>query len=253
VVGELGMLQSKRELPRHVAIIMDGNGRWAKRRNLPRIEGHRKGASAVRETVRASREIGLRALTLYAFSSQNWDRPAEEVRMLMELLRDYLVQERDEILGNQIRLITIGDVARLPAFVRDPLDALKSESAENDGMTLCLALSYGGREAIADAARRLAQAVQSGAMRLTDVNPLSFAEALATHELPALDLIVRTSGEQRLSNFLLWEAAYAELFFTDTLWPDFDRAQLGIALSSYQGRERRFGLTSEQVLLRATK
>jgi undecaprenyl diphosphate synthase len=253
VIGEAGMLQPKRELPRHVAIIMDGNGRWAKRRNLPRIEGHRKGASSVREIVRASRELGLRALTLYAFSSQNWDRPVDEVRMLMELLRDYLVDERAELLENQIRLTTIGDVARLPAFVREPLDALRSDSAENDGMTLCLALSYGGREAIADAARRLAQAVQSGAMRLTDVNALSFSEALATRDLPALDLVVRTSGEQRLSNFLLWEAAYAELYFTDTLWPDFDRAELGIALSSFQGRERRFGLTSEQVLLRATK
>jgi undecaprenyl diphosphate synthase len=246
------MSTGKRELPKHLAIIMDGNGRWAKRRNLPRIEGHRRGAESVKNTVRSAREIGIQALTLYAFSSQNWDRPVEEVRLLMELLRDYLVGERAEILDNGIRLTTIGDVSRLPEFVKAPLDALKVESAQNQRMTLCLALSYGGREAIVDAARRIAESVQAGALRLADINALSFSEALSTRDLPALDLVVRTSGEQRLSNFLLWEAAYAELYFTDTLWPDFDRAELNLALSTYQGRERRYGLTPEQVRLRAT-
>ncbi len=246
-------MATKKDLPRHVAVIMDGNGRWAKRRNLPRIEGHRKGADSVREIVRASREIGIKALTLYAFSSQNWERPVEEVRALMELLRDYLIGERKEILDNDIRLMTIGDESRLPAFVREPLDALKADSANNKGMTLCLALSYGGREAIIDATKRLVEQVRAGTMRIQDVNILSFSEALSTHGLPELDLVIRTSGEQRLSNFLLWEAAYAEMYFTDTLWPDFNRAELSVALASYDGRERRFGLTSEQVRLRITK
>jgi undecaprenyl diphosphate synthase len=244
---------TKKDLPRHVAVIMDGNGRWAKRRNLPRIDGHKKGADSVREIVRASRELGIKALTLYAFSSQNWERPVEEVRALMELLRDYIIGERGEILGNDIRLMTIGDESRLPAFVREPLDALKADSANNKGMTLCLALSYGGREAIIDATKRLVEQVRSGTMRIQDVNVLSFSEALSTHGLPELDLVIRTSGEQRLSNFLLWEAAYAEMYFTDTLWPDFNRAELQQALASYDGRERRFGLTSEQVRLRITK
>jgi undecaprenyl diphosphate synthase len=230
---------------------MDGNGRWAKRRGLPRIEGHRKGADSVRDITRASRETGIQALTLYAFSSQNWNRPIEEVRMLMALLRDYLVDERPEILDNNIRLVTIGNEQRLPDFVREPLDALKADSAKNDGMTLCLALSYGGREAICDATRALVDKVQKGELRLQDVNELSFSEALSTRELPPLDLVIRTSGEQRLSNFLLWEVAYAELYFTDTLWPDFKRAELYEAISTYQGRERRYGLTSEQVRLRA--
>ncbi len=242
-----------RALPRHLAIIMDGNGRWAKRRGLPRIEGHRRGADSVREVTRASRELGLEALTLYAFSSQNWDRPIEEVRMLMALLRDYLHDEREEILGNNIRLISIGDSQRLPDFVKEPLAELKEASAGNTGMTLCLALSYGGREAIVDATRRLIEQVQSGAIRLQDVNQLSFSEALSTSGLPPLDLVIRTSGEQRLSNFLLWEVAYAELCFTDALWPDFRKAELLDALDQYQHRERRFGLTSDQLRLRATK
>jgi undecaprenyl diphosphate synthase len=239
------------DLPRHIAIIMDGNGRWAKRRGLPRIEGHRKGADSVREVTRAARELGIQALTLYAFSSQNWDRPLEEVRMLMALLRDYLVDERSEILDNGIRLTTIGNIDRLPDFVREPLNALKEDSAGNGGMTLCLALSYGGREAIVDATRNLVEQVVAGEIRTQDVNELSFAEALCTRTLPPLDLVVRTSGEQRLSNFLLWEAAYAELYFTDTMWPDFKRADLMDAIAAYQGRERRFGLTSDQVKLRA--
>jgi len=245
--------EGPRALPRHLAIIMDGNGRWAKRRGLPRIEGHRRGADSVREVTRAARELGLEALTLYAFSSQNWDRPIEEVRMLMALLRDYLHDEREEILGNNIRLVSIGDSQRLPDFVKEPLAELKEASAKNTGMTLCLALSYGGREAIIDATRKLIADVQSGAIRPQDVNQLSFSEALSTSGLPPLDLVIRTSGEQRLSNFLLWEVAYAELYFTDTLWPDFKKAELVDALDVYQNRERRFGLTSDQVLLRATK
>ena len=241
------MPNSQGALPRHVAIIMDGNGRWAKRRALPRVEGHRKGADAVREVVRAAREIGIKALTLYAFSSQNWERPVEEVRRLMELLRDYLVGERGEIMDNDIRLVTIGDRTRLPAFVLEPLEALVRDSGDNHAMTLNLALSYGGRESIVEAARHLARAVKEGDLHVEDIDTASFGRELQTAGLPELDLVIRTSGEQRLSNFLLWEAAYAELYFTDTLWPDFSRATLAQALESFARRERRFGLTPEQL------
>ncbi len=216
------------------------------------MEGHRKGADAVRDIVRAARETGIRALTLYAFSSQNWERPVEEVHTLMELLRDYVVEERAEIMDNGIRLTTIGDVERLPGYVLEPLEALRAESASNGGMNLCLALSYGARESIVEAARRIAAGVAAGALTPGDVTAERFAAALSTRELPPLDLLIRTSGEQRLSNFLLWEAAYAELYFTDTLWPDFGRRDLAEAIRAYQGRERRFGLTSDQLRLIST-
>jgi undecaprenyl diphosphate synthase len=234
-------------LPRHVAIIMDGNGRWAQRRGLPRIDGHRRGAKSVKEVVRAAREVGLRALTLYAFSSQNWDRPPEEVAALMQLLRDYVIDERAEIMDNGIRLIAIGDVDRLPDFVRDPLAALMRDSSGNRAMTLCLALSYGGRESIVSAARALCELAARGTMRPEDLTEDRFSAALQTGGLPQLDLLIRTSGEERLSNFLLWEAAFAELYFTDTYWPDFGREQLVNALVSFDRRERRFGLTREQI------
>jgi undecaprenyl diphosphate synthase len=231
------------QLPRHVAIIMDGNGRWAKLRGQPRIDGHREGAQSVRDIVRASRQLNLAALTLYAFSSQNWQRPPEEVRALMELRRDYLVEERAEIMDNDIRLTTIGDIERLPRFVREPLDALMADSAGHKSMILCLALSYGGREVIVEAARAAMRAGLTPAA-LTEEK---YAQLLPTRELPPLDFMIRTSGEQRISNFLLWEAAYAELYFTPVLWPEFRRAELYTALSTYGSRERRFGLTSEQV------
>jgi undecaprenyl diphosphate synthase len=235
------------QLPRHVAIIMDGNGRWAQRRGLPRVEGHRRGAVAVRTVVRAAREIGLSALTLYAFSAQNWDRPPEEVATLMQLLRDYVIDERDEIMENDIRLIAIGDVDRLPDFVKAPLDGLMAESAGNRAMTLCLALSYGGRESLVAAAQKLAGEVARGALEPGAITEQHISSALQTNGLPRLDLLVRTSGEERLSNFLLWEAAYAELYFTETYWPDFDKEELYRALESYRGRERRFGRTREQI------
>jgi undecaprenyl diphosphate synthase len=234
-------------LPRHVAVIMDGNGRWAQRRGLPRIEGHRRGATSVREVVRAAREVGVRALTLYAFSAQNWNRPPEEVAALMQLLRDYVVEERAEIMDNAIRLIAIGDVDKLPDFVRDPLEALMRDSAGNRAMTLCLALSYGGRESIISTTRALCELVARGVLKPEDITEDQFSAALATGGLPQLDLLVRTSGEERLSNFLLWESAYAELYFTETFWPDFGRAEFLRALESYGGRERRFGRTREQV------
>jgi undecaprenyl diphosphate synthase len=234
-------------LPRHVAIIMDGNGRWAQRRGLPRIAGHREGADSVRDVVRAARQVGLEAITLYAFSAQNWGRPAEEVAGLMELLRDYLVEERPEIMDNGIRLRAIGEIGRLPPMVRAPLDALVADSAGNRDMVLTLALSYGGRESIVAAARRAAELIAAGDLDQAGLDEDGFAGLLPTCGLPPLDLVVRTSGELRISNFLLWEAAYAELYFTDALWPDFRRGDLHAALEAYAARERRFGLTGSQI------
>jgi undecaprenyl diphosphate synthase len=218
--------------PRHVAIIMDGNGRWAQQRGLPRIEGHKRGADAVRDTVRAARELGLPALTLYAFSEQNWDRPLDEVRGLMQLLCDYVIEERDEIMGNGIRLRTIGNTVRLPEFVRLPLQKLAADSAQNRGMILSLALSYGGRESVVDAARVLLHAVEAGQLRPEDIDEAMLSAAMQTAELPPLDLIIRTSGERRVSNFLLWEGAHAHFYTTACLWPDFSRRELYAALGA---------------------
>jgi undecaprenyl diphosphate synthase len=234
-------------LPRHVGIIMDGNGRWAETRGLPRVEGHRVGADSVRDITRAARQIGLEAITLYAFSSQNWQRPAEEVGALMDLLREYLLGERAEIMDNDIRLDAIGDVEKLPSKVRDPLEELRRDSAGNKSMTLTLALSYGGRESIARAVTTLARDVAHGALDPARIDVDTFNRYLPTHRLPPLDLLIRTSGEQRISNFMLWELAYAELVFTDVLWPDFRRQHLFAALEEFARRERRFGKTSKQV------
>jgi undecaprenyl diphosphate synthase len=236
-----------RKLPRHVGIIMDGNGRWAERRGEPRIEGHRLGADSVRDVTRASREVGIEALTLYAFSSQNWLRPVSEVAGLMELLREYLLGERAEILDNAIRLDAIGDVERLPAMVKEPLDELRAVSAANRGMTLTLALSYGGRESIARAVRAAVRDAAAGRLAPDDVDVGRFSSYLPTSRLPPLDLLIRTSGEQRISNFMLWEIAYAELVFVDVLWPEFRRQHLYACLDQYAARERRFGLTAGQV------
>jgi undecaprenyl diphosphate synthase len=226
---------------------MDGNGRWAENRGLPRLAGHQEGANSVRDVVRAARQLGIEALTLYAFSAQNWARPGEEVRGLMELLRDYLHDERSEIMENGIQLRAIGEIDRLPAMVREPLDALSADSAGNEGMVLNLALSYGGRESIAAAAASLAEQVAGGAISPGDIDVDLFNAAMPTASLPSLDLLIRTSGEQRISNFLLWEAGYAELYFTDVLWPDFRRQCLYDAIEDYQLRKRRFGLTGAQI------
>ncbi len=226
---------------------MDGNGRWAQERGWPRLEGHRVGAESVKDIVRAARQLGVEALTLYAFSAQNWARPTDEVAGLMELLRDYLLEERPEIMDNDIRLQAIGDIDRLPRLVRDPLDALMADSAANKSMTLVLALSYGGRESIVSAARAIARAALAGTIDPDTLDVAGFNGAMPTGALAPLDLLIRTSGEQRISNFMLWEMAYAELVFTDTLWPDFRRQQLYQALDIYARRERRFGLTGAQV------
>ena len=232
---------------RHVAIIMDGNGRWAERRGLPRLYGHERGADAVRRTVTAARKLGLEALTLYAFSEQNWGRPPGEVKHLMSLMRAYLRREREELQRNGVRLRLIGDRARLPPEVRRELDITEAATAANTGMVLTLAVSYGAREDLVQAVRTLAAAAQRGQLAPETISEESLAAALATKDLPPVDLVVRTSGEQRLSNFLLWEAAYAELYFTPVLWPDFGEEPLRAALDAYSGRQRRFGLVAEQV------
>jgi undecaprenyl diphosphate synthase len=241
LVEDLEARVKSRPLPRHVAIIMDGNGRWAEARGLPRVAGHREGSEAVRAVTRAARRIGLEALTLYAFSSENWARPDEEVGALMELLAEFLESERAEMMENGIRLAAIGDLERLPASVQAKLAAVRAETAGNRGMTLTLALSYGGRQELVQAARRAAAAKGPG------LEAADLEAALFTAGLPELDLLVRTSGERRISNFLLWQCAYAELFFTEILWPDFRAAELAAAVEDYQARERRFGLTAAQL------
>ncbi|WP_433928373.1 polyprenyl diphosphate synthase [Sorangium cellulosum] len=230
-------LVEARNLPRHVGIIMDGNGRWAELRGEPREAGHKAGSAAVRRIVRACRRLGVEALTLYAFSEQNWARPRNEVDALMGLLREFLMSERGEILENDIRLVAIGDISRLPEFVREVLDPLRKASSANMRMTLALALSYGAREEIAAAARELAMEAVAGRL-----DPEAIDGALLAARLPSLsvgepDLIIRTGGEQRLSNFLLYGAAYAELSFTERLWPDFTEDDLFAAIATYQQRD----------------
>ena len=232
-----------RPLPRHVAIIMDGNGRWAEARGLPRLAGHREGSESVRAVTREARRIALEALTLYAFSAQNWSRPPDEVQGLMELLAEYLDSERAEIMDNDIRLHAIGELHRLPDFVNERLERMQRESQPNRGMTLTLALSYDAREDVAQAARR---AAAEGA----PIDQAAIDARLWTAGLPELDLLVRTSGERRISNFLLWQSAYAEFAFPEVLWPDFRELEFLQVVSDFQSRERRFGLTGAQVAAR---
>lgn len=220
---------------------MDGNGRWAQVRGLPRERGHREGAAAVRRTVRIARRLGIRALTLYTFSEQNWARPEDEVASLMQLLHDFLLSERQEILDNGIRLNAVGNLSRLPALVRAALDPLRRESRDNTTMTLTLALSYGGREEIATAARELAQEVSEGRMDAAEVTADALAARMPSLAVGDPDLVIRTGGERRISNFLLYGLAYAELHFADVLWPDFSERDLFESIASFQHRERRFG------------
>jgi len=231
-----------RSLPRHVAITMDGNGRWAELRGRPRAVGHRAGSHAVRRVVRAARRLGIEQLTLYAFSAQNWGRPHDEVDALMALLHEFLVTERDEILQNHIRLRAVGDTGRLPPAVRSVIEGLSQESGDHQGMVLSLALSYGGREEIADAARHLAEQVAAGTLRPEEITTARLQSALPSLQFGDPDLMIRTGGEQRISNFLLWGAAYSELVFSEVLWPDFTADDLYEALGAYQRRQRRFGL-----------
>ena len=228
-------------VPRHVAIIMDGNGRWAKKRLLPRVAGHRAGMEAVRRTIRAAGEMGIEALTLYAFSSENWRRPAAEIADLMGLLRFYLRRELAELDQAGVRLELIGDWRALDADIVADLDAARQQLSKNRGLTLVLALNYGAQDEIVRAARALAAEARAGTLDPASIDAASIEQRLDTADLPPLDLVIRTSGEQRLSNFLLWQAAYAELLFVDTLWPDFDRAVLEEAIASFGRRERRYG------------
>ena len=234
-------------IPRHVAVIMDGNGRWAERQGLDRVQGHRAGIEAVRATVRAAHELGVRFLTLYAFSTENWSRPKGEVDALMGLLEHYLEAELEELDRNGIRLRAIGRLDRLPEVARRKLEEALLRTRDNHEMTVVFALSYGGRTEIADAARRLARDVESGKLDPEQIDEKIFGAYLYDPEIPDPDLLIRTGGEARVSNFLLWQIAYAELHVTEVMWPDFRKSDLVEAILDYQQRERRYGLTSAQV------
>jgi undecaprenyl diphosphate synthase len=237
----------KTNLPRHIAIIMDGNGRWAQNHSMGRIAGHRKGAESVRKVVEACRAIGISYLTLYAFSSENWSRPEREVNALMTLLERYLKSEVKVMMKNNIRLLTIGDTAALPEKVRAVLGETIRKTSGNTAMTLVLALNYGSHDEILEAVKKIADEARQGKINTADITEERFPEYLYTKGIPDPDLLIRTSGEYRLSNFLMWQMAYTEFYFTDTLWPDFREEQLIEAILEFQRRERRFGLTSDQL------
>jgi undecaprenyl diphosphate synthase len=233
--------QAKAILPAHVAIIMDGNGRWAKQRHLPRVEGHRQGVESVRAVVRAAGEIGLKYLTLYAFSVENWNRPKDEVDTLMKYLARYLKNEIGELNRNNVRLEAIGQIYRLPEFVQEQLRKTKVALSRNNGLTLILALSYGGRTELVEAMRSIAEKVKTGTIEPAEINEEVIGQHLYTRHWPDPELLIRTSGELRISNFLLWQISYAELVVTPTLWPDYRKAQFYEALEEYTRRHRRFG------------
>ncbi len=236
-----------KKLPRHIAIIMDGNGRWAQNKRLSRVKGHQKGLEAVKEVVETCGELGIKILTLYAFSKENWRRPREEVNELMRLLQRYLVEERKELLEKNIRLNAIGDLEDLPTPILEILKETVEMTRHKDGLILNLALSYGGRSEIVAGIRKIIEEVEQGKISRDDITPETFSRYLFTRDLPDPDLLIRTSGELRISNFLLWQIAYTELYFTKTLWPDFGKEELIQALLEYQRRERRFGLTTSQI------
>jgi undecaprenyl diphosphate synthase len=234
-------------LPRHIAVIMDGNGRWAKRKGALRIFGHRNAVEAVRDITEGCGELGIKYLTLYAFSTENWGRPKAEIDGLMELLVNTLKQEIKRLTENQVKLITIGDTTHLPAECQKNLEWAIEQTKNNSGLTLILALSYSGRWEIVKAVKTMAQEVLEGKIKVEDINETLFANYLQTFNIPDPELLIRTSGEMRISNFLLWQIAYTELYITPTLWPDFRKDHLYEAIWSYQQRERRFGKTSEQL------
>ncbi len=228
-------------LPRHVAVIMDGNGRWARKRGLPRVAGHRAGADAVREIVEASRELGIRYLTLYTFSNENWKRPKREVNALMGLLRKYMQDELEEMLHYGIGMKVMGRIDMLPPKLRDEIEDTMAKTSHCDKMTVVLALSYGGRTEIVDAVRKIAARCRDGDLKPSDINEDLFARHLYLPDCPEPDLLIRTSGECRLSNFMLWQLSYSEIFITPILWPDFTKEELCRAIIDYQKRDRRFG------------
>ena len=231
-------------LPAHIAIIMDGNGRWAAARGLPRFAGHQRGAESVREVVEGCNRLGVRYLTLYAFSSENWKRPETEINDLMGLLRVYVKRELADLQKNDVRLRFIGDHVELPNDIQDLINGAEERTRNNKGLNLVIALNYGARNEIVAACRQLAAEVKAGHVEMEAVTEKVFASHLSTDGIPDPDLLIRTSGEQRLSNFLLWQAAYSELSFVDTLWPDFKQEHLAKAITDYQKRERRYGATS---------
>ena len=235
------------KLPVHIAIIMDGNGRWAKQKGMDRIFGHRQGVNAVREVIEAAAELGIKYLTLYAFSTENWGRPDEEVTALMGIMVQSLNDETDKLIRNNIKLTAIGDVGRLADDVKSRFMESISLTSSATGLTLVVAMSYSSRWEITEAARKLSADVCSGKIQADSVGPDEFEKYLATSEIPDPELLIRTSGELRISNFLLWQIAYTELYFTDILWPDFSKEEFYKAIIDFQKRERRFGKTSEQV------
>jgi undecaprenyl diphosphate synthase len=237
----------KGKLPRHIAIIMDGNGRWAEKRGNQRIFGHKNAVEAVRDTVEASAELGIQYLTLFAFSTENWKRPENEIEALMSLLVSAISSESESLLKNNIRLHTIGNIAALPKEVQDQLNDTINQTSRNTGLNLILALSYGSRWEIVNAAKKVVIDVEGGKIQAKDLNEDLFKQYLDTSRFPDPELVIRTSGEYRISNFLLWQIAYAEFFFTPTLWPDFRREHLYEAILNFQCRERRFGKTADQV------
>ena len=240
--------QIKRDrIPRHIAIIMDGNGRWAKRQGLARMFGHRQGVETVHTITEAAAELGIEYLTLYAFSTENWNRPKEEVDALMSLLVDTTAKETPTLMKNNIRLSTIGDLSRLPENAQNKFRACMTETSGNTGLNLVIALSYSARWEIIRAAKNIAMAVEQGKMLVEDINEEVMASHMTTSHMPDPDLLIRTSGELRISNFLLWQLAYSELYFTECLWPEFTEEEFYHAIVDYQHRERRFGKTSEQV------
>ena len=234
-------------IPRHIAIIMDGNGRWAKRQGMARMFGHRQGVETVHRITEAAAELGVEYLTLYAFSTENWNRPKEEVDALMVLLVDTIVKETPTLMKNNISLQTIGDLSRLPQATRNKFLECIEQTSQNTGLTLVIALSYSARWEIIEATKRIASAVKDGELLLEDINEEVLSNYMTTAQMPDPDLLIRTSGELRISNFLLWQLAYSELYFTNCLWPEFTNEEFYHAIVDYQHRERRFGKTSEQI------
>jgi undecaprenyl diphosphate synthase len=237
----------KNNIPRHIAIIMDGNGRWAKQRDEKRTFGHHHGIKAVREVIEGAGEIGVGFITLYAFSTENWNRPKDEVDAIMLLMVNVISAEADDLNKNNVRLMAIGDIEALPADCKTVLQSAIDKTAQNTGLTVVLALNYSAKWEIIDAVKKIAQEVKEGNLLQSDITNECFSQHLSTRFMPDPELMIRTSGEQRLSNYLLWQLAYSELYFTPTLWPDFTKEHLFEAIAYYQQKERRFGMTSEQL------
>jgi len=240
-------LKQTGNIPNHIAIIMDGNGRWAKKRSLPRIAGHKEGVESVRDIVEICGQLGVNYLTLYAFSTENWKRPKQEVSLLMRLLMRALRDETDKLHEKNVRVHTIGDIAALPQEVQDELLDAIEKTKHNTGLNLLLALSYSGRWDLINAVKQIASEVKKGNLKIEHINDQIISQHLSTKDIPEPDLLVRTSGELRISNFLLWQLAYSEIYISEVLWPDFRRGELYKAISDYQKRERRFGMVSEQL------